>query len=77
MSRLVQIVLLDANERETGRFDRATDRHYRVNDLVEHPADRDLWLVSAVEPAEAPYAEIVTCLYVGRDADPPRFVRTS
>ena len=73
MSRLLEIVLLDGEEHETGRFDHATERRYTINELVDHPDDGDLWLVCAVEPAEPPYAERVTWIYVGRTDDmPPR-----
>jgi len=61
----LQIVLLDDNERESGRFDHDTDHRYTLNELVEHPENGDLWLVCAIEQAEPPFAQRVTWIYVG------------
>ena len=66
----VQVVLIDDDDREVGRLDQTTDLRYQVNDLGEHPDERDLWLVCAVEPGEPPYTQHATWIYVGRnDAD--------
>jgi hypothetical protein len=65
------------SERTCGRFDHEAARPYTVNDLVEHPDDADLWLVCSVEPAEAPYSERVTWIYVGRPDTKPDIAEPS